>query len=64
MSVTPVEETRSLVWMWIAMNYAFDVPAEKIRAFQDQIIAQDVPIVESQRPAALPLDLHGGTPSA
>jgi phenylpropionate dioxygenase-like ring-hydroxylating dioxygenase large terminal subunit len=58
LTVTPVEERRSLAWMWIAMNYAFDVPAAEIRAFQDQIVAQDVPIVESQRPEALPLDLQ------
>ena len=58
LTVTPVEATRSLAWMWIAMNYAFDVPAADIRAFQDQIVAQDVPIVESQRPEALPLDLQ------
>jgi phenylpropionate dioxygenase-like ring-hydroxylating dioxygenase large terminal subunit len=58
LTVTPVEERRSLAWMWIAMNYAFDVPAAMIRAFQDRIVAQDVPIVESQRPAALPLDLQ------
>ncbi len=58
LTVTPVEETRSVAWMWIAMNYAFDVPAEEIRTFQDRIVAQDVPIVESQRPVALPLDAH------
>ena len=58
LTVTPVEEKRSLAWMWIAMNYAFDVPAAEIRTFQDRIVAQDVPIVESQRPEALPLDLQ------
>jgi phenylpropionate dioxygenase-like ring-hydroxylating dioxygenase large terminal subunit len=58
LTITPVEERRSLAWMWIAMNYAFDVPAEDIRTFQDRIVAQDVPIVESQRPEALPLDLQ------
>ena len=58
LTVTPVEETRSLAWMWIAMNYAFDVPTDQVRAFQDKIVAQDVPIIESQRPALLPLDLQ------
>jgi len=58
LTITPVEERRSLAWMWIAMNYAFDVPAGDIRTFQDKIVAQDVPIVESQRPEVLPLDLQ------
>jgi phenylpropionate dioxygenase-like ring-hydroxylating dioxygenase large terminal subunit len=42
----------------MAMNYSFDTPAEKIRAFQDEVTAQDLPIVESQRPEMLPLDLQ------
>jgi phenylpropionate dioxygenase-like ring-hydroxylating dioxygenase large terminal subunit len=28
-----------------------------VRLFQDEIIKQDIPIVESQRPELLPLDL-------
>lgn len=58
LTVTPVEETRSIAWMWIAMNYAPAVPDAQLRSFQDRIVAQDVPIVESQRPARLPLDLQ------
>ena len=26
LTVTPVEETRSIAWMWIAMNYAWEIP--------------------------------------
>ena len=57
-TVTPVEEEKSIAWMWMAMNHAFDVSEAEQRAFQDQIISQDLPIVESQRPKRLPLDLQ------
>jgi phenylpropionate dioxygenase-like ring-hydroxylating dioxygenase large terminal subunit len=56
--VTPVDEGQSLAWAIMAMNYSFDVPAEKIVLFQDEITAQDLPIVQSQRPEMLPLDLQ------
>jgi phenylpropionate dioxygenase-like ring-hydroxylating dioxygenase large terminal subunit len=56
--VTPVDEGRSLAWAIMAMNYSFEVPAEKIVKFQDEVTAQDLPIVESQRPELLPLDLQ------
>jgi phenylpropionate dioxygenase-like ring-hydroxylating dioxygenase large terminal subunit len=56
--VTPVDGENSLAWAIMAMNYAFDTPAEKIRLFQDEVTAQDLPIVESQRPEMLPLDLQ------
>ncbi len=56
--VTPVDEGHSLAWAIMAMNYAHDVPAQKIVAFQDEVTAQDLPIVESQRPEMLPLDLQ------
>jgi phenylpropionate dioxygenase-like ring-hydroxylating dioxygenase large terminal subunit len=44
--------------MWLAMNYSHDTPAEHIRAFQDSIVAQDLPIIEAQKPERLPLDLQ------
>lgn len=34
------------------------LPDEQVRQFQDVIIKQDIPIVESQRPELLPLDLQ------
>jgi phenylpropionate dioxygenase-like ring-hydroxylating dioxygenase large terminal subunit len=39
------------------MDYG-DQTDEEVRRFQDDIIAQDIPVVESQRPELLPLDLH------
>ena len=58
LNVTPVDGTRCLGWMCIALNYAGDVPDDELRSYQDKITGQDVPIVESQRPELLPLDLQ------
>jgi phenylpropionate dioxygenase-like ring-hydroxylating dioxygenase large terminal subunit len=44
--------------MWMAMNSGHDVPEAELVAYQDRIFAQDQPIVESQRPELLPLDLQ------
>ena len=56
--VTPAGERESIVWLIMALNYAHDVPAEELRRFQDVVTNQDVPVVESQRPELLPLDLQ------
>ena len=56
--VTPVSEMHSRAWMWMLMNHSYDTPVEELRAFQDKVAGQDVPIVESQRPHLLPLDLQ------
>ena len=57
-TVTPVDSETSLAWVVIALNYAHDVPAEELRKFQDTVTAQDIRIVNSQRPELLPLDLQ------
>lgn len=57
-NVTPVSELESLGWMWMNYNYAFDIPEDDLRRFQDTVAGQDIPIVESQRPELLPLDLQ------
>ncbi|MDA4128737.1 MAG: aromatic ring-hydroxylating dioxygenase subunit alpha [Thaumarchaeota archaeon] len=57
-TVCPVEERKSIAWLWIAMDYGNDQSADELRAFQDKVTMQDVPIVESQRPELLPLDLQ------
>lgn len=56
-TITPVEVGKSIVWMYVAMDYG-ELSDEQIRQFQDDIIKQDIPIVESQRPELLPLDLQ------
>lgn len=55
--VVPVEEERSIAWFRLAVA-DFDSPDEKLRAFQDTIFRQDQPVLESQRPKRLPLDLR------
>ena len=55
--VTPIEEVKSLMWMWMVMTQD-DSTDESLRAFQDEIAYQDLPIVQSQRPELLPLDLQ------
>ncbi|HEV2140600.1 MAG TPA: aromatic ring-hydroxylating dioxygenase subunit alpha [Candidatus Dormibacteraeota bacterium] len=55
LSVTPHDAVDSTAWMWMAMNYEPEAPMIE---FQDRIFAQDRPILESQRPELLPLDLQ------
>ncbi len=55
---TPVDERESVAWMIMALNYASDTSDEQLRNFQDVVASQDIPIVESQRPELLPLDLQ------
>lgn len=56
--ITPHEPVVSTARMWMAMNYGYDIPEKELVAYQDKIFAQDRPIVESQRPERLPLDLQ------
>jgi phenylpropionate dioxygenase-like ring-hydroxylating dioxygenase large terminal subunit len=56
--VTPVDEQHSVAWAILSLNYAHDIPDAELLAFQDKITAQDKPVVESQRPELLPLDLQ------
>ena len=52
--VCPVTPETSVVWIRMAMN-DFESPDAKLIAFQDTIFAQDLPILEAQRPKRLPL---------
>lgn len=56
--ITPHEKAQSTAWMWIAMNYVHDAPEADLVTYQHRIFAQDAPILESQRPELLPLDLQ------
>jgi phenylpropionate dioxygenase-like ring-hydroxylating dioxygenase large terminal subunit len=58
LNVTPADEGTSVAWMCIALNYASDTPDAELVAYQDKIVSQDIPVVESQRPERLPLDLQ------
>jgi phenylpropionate dioxygenase-like ring-hydroxylating dioxygenase large terminal subunit len=57
MSASPVgpRETRS--FSFIGRNYALSQPDEDFVRFEEVILGQDRPIVESQRPEELPADL-------
>lgn len=54
--VTPLEVYRSLMWFAVAYDRASTISQETLVEWQDKIVLQDVPIVESQRPQLLPLD--------
>lgn len=56
-TVTPVAQDNSIAWAYVALDYG-NLQDEEVRQFQDLITLQDVPIVESQRPELLPLDLQ------
>ena len=56
-AVTPVAERTSIAWTYVAKDYE-NIPDEETRQLEDMITLQDVPIVESQRPELVPLDLQ------
>ena len=56
-TITPVSERHSIAWTYVARDYG-DMSDEQTRQFEDMITLQDIPIVESQRPELLPLDLQ------
>jgi phenylpropionate dioxygenase-like ring-hydroxylating dioxygenase large terminal subunit len=56
--ITPHGAADSTAWMWMTMNYGHDLPADELIAWQDTIFMQDRPILQSQRPELLPLDLQ------
>ncbi len=58
MAVTPVKETQSVAWLGVCRNYSAEVSNDELRRFQNDVMAQDIPMVESQRPQKLPLDLQ------
>ena len=55
--ICPVTPVRSRVWFRLAVA-DFDSPDEKLQAFQHTIFTQDQPVLESQMPQCLPLDLR------
>ena len=55
--ICPVTPETSRVWFRLAVA-DFESTDEKLREFQNTIFTQDRPVLESQRPATLPLDLR------
>jgi phenylpropionate dioxygenase-like ring-hydroxylating dioxygenase large terminal subunit len=56
--LTPHTERQTTAWFYMGANALIDTPADAMIAYQNAIFAQDRPIVESQRPHLLPLDLQ------
>jgi phenylpropionate dioxygenase-like ring-hydroxylating dioxygenase large terminal subunit len=58
LTVTPHDELCTSAWFYGAINAKIDLDQEEWDEFQNSIFSQDIPIVESQRPELLPLDLQ------
>jgi phenylpropionate dioxygenase-like ring-hydroxylating dioxygenase large terminal subunit len=58
LNATPTDEDECFVWLIVAINFGAELTEEKILYRQDIVFEQDRLIVESQRPARLPLDLN------
>ncbi|MGH8045857.1 MAG: Rieske 2Fe-2S domain-containing protein [Chthoniobacterales bacterium] len=56
-AVAPISEIESAGFFTVFMNYGDPADDAGLVAFQEKIFAQDIPIVASQRPERLPLDL-------
>jgi vanillate O-demethylase monooxygenase subunit len=54
---TPVSRRKTRIFFFIARNFDPDVPARQLLDWENAILAEDKPIVESQRPEELPVDL-------
>ncbi len=55
--ICPIDQERSRVWFRFA-SADFERDEAALRAFQDTIFLQDKPVLESQSPKRLPLDLR------
>jgi phenylpropionate dioxygenase-like ring-hydroxylating dioxygenase large terminal subunit len=56
--ITPHDALHSSAWFFSAMSDSEGLTEAEIDRFQSSILAQDIPIVESQRPELLPVDLQ------
>ncbi|WP_263142176.1 aromatic ring-hydroxylating dioxygenase subunit alpha [Pseudomonas sp. RIT-PI-AD] len=55
-NATPVDEAECVIWLIVAINFGPELTLEQILSRQNLVFEQDRHIVESQRPARLPLD--------
>ena len=58
LTVSPVSAARARTFWFVARNYALDEDDEKYVRFQQDVVAQDQPIIESQRPRRIPFALR------
>ena len=54
----PKRDDDMKLWVITSTNFDLDGAAERITERNDEVFHQDKPILESQRPALLPLDLY------
>lgn len=57
MAACPISRKRTRSFTFNARNYALDEDDDKYIRFQQEIVGQDRPVSESQRPEELPMDL-------
>lgn len=55
LSATPIEEDSCLVWLAYVLNYGRDVPDSQFYESTEEYMREDISMLESQRPACLPL---------
>jgi len=58
LTVRPVDEDKSVAYGILSFNYDTGTTDDEIVKFQNEIFAQDKPVVENQKPEELPLDLQ------
>lgn len=55
---TPLDAARSRAWIVFSMKGANETPSAQLIEWTERVFLQDKPIVQSQRPELLPLDLQ------
>ncbi|HEY1765646.1 MAG TPA: aromatic ring-hydroxylating dioxygenase subunit alpha [Opitutaceae bacterium] len=55
---SPVDAARSQVWILFSMKGADSTPSQQLFDWTERVFLQDKPVVQSQRPELLPLDLQ------
>ncbi|KAB2333345.1 aromatic ring-hydroxylating dioxygenase subunit alpha [Cytobacillus depressus] len=58
LTIRPENENKSVAYGILSFDYDPGLTDEEIIKFQDEIFAQDKPVVENQKPEELPLDLQ------
>lgn len=54
---TPVSRRKTRIFFFIARNFDPHIPARQLLDFEQRVLSEDRPVVESQRPEELPVDL-------
>ncbi|MEQ9008835.1 MAG: aromatic ring-hydroxylating dioxygenase subunit alpha [Ekhidna sp.] len=60
-NVTPIDEESCLMWISLAMNYGYEITESEMQTSTDNVICEDLLMLESHRPARLPLLPRQGT---